>query len=544
VEGLLVAQDPDGYLGVYPPGQRWQWHLPNGELWCQSRIMCALLAFHSATGRTDVIAATEALASCVTENYPAGGGAFDSRGERWNGGRTHGLMIIEPMLELAALTGRRELIEFAVRAYEDFSAEDVGISYEDCGLRLLMDPSRPFVGHGAHTAEHVRIPGLLHRATGEPRYMEGLRAALRKLGDCACVTGAPKSDEYIGSKSGPPVPLPGSGFEYCATVEAMLSYEVSTLVTGEMSFADAAEDVMLNAGQAARRWDGKSIAYLAAANQLRADAGYGLRWKYSPVHEDVAVCCAPNAGRMLPYFVSRMIATDYAASEIAMLAYGASVARAQLATGEVSIRQTTSYPFLDDIDIEIGVQRQVEFGLGLRIPAWTDGATLAVNGVDQPVPPVADGYTAVRRLWSHGDRVQLRLKPRISPVDLKDHSVAIRRGPLLFTIPIEEVAMDRVTYQEAGFADTDYRPAESAFWGYSLRRRAELSDLGCTLRRAPVGPNPWADSPLRLLAPMHDPRSDETEQACGAVEVEMIPIGATTLRLTGMPWLEDSSIGG
>jgi hypothetical protein len=43
---------------------------------------------------------------------------------------------------------------------------------------------------------------------------------------------------------------------------------------------------------------------------------------------------------------------------------------------------------------------------------------------------------------------------------------------------------------------------------------------------------------------MHDPRSDETEQACGAVEVEMIPIGATTLRLTGMPWLEDSSIGG
>ena len=27
------------------------------------------------------------------------------------------------------------------------------------------------------------------------------------------------------------------------------------------------------------------------------------RYKYSPAHQDVAVCCNPNAGRISPYFV-------------------------------------------------------------------------------------------------------------------------------------------------------------------------------------------------------------------------------------------------
>ncbi len=30
------------------------------------------------------------------------------------------------------------------------------------------------------------------------------------------------------------------------------------------------------------------------------------RYKYSPVHQDAAVCCVPNAGRITPYYVTSM----------------------------------------------------------------------------------------------------------------------------------------------------------------------------------------------------------------------------------------------
>ena len=30
------------------------------------------------------------------------------------------------------------------------------------------------------------------------------------------------------------------------------------------------------------------------------------RYKYSPTHQDVAVCCVPNAGRIYPYYVKSM----------------------------------------------------------------------------------------------------------------------------------------------------------------------------------------------------------------------------------------------
>ena len=41
----------------------------------------------------------------------------------------------------------------------------------------------------------------------------------------------------------------------------------------------------------------------------------GLRWDISPTHDDVAVCCAPNAGRILPFMVDRaVLATEHGAS--------------------------------------------------------------------------------------------------------------------------------------------------------------------------------------------------------------------------------------
>jgi uncharacterized protein len=49
-----------------------------------------------------------------------------------------------------------------------------------------------------------------------------------------------------------------------------------------------------------------------------------------------------------------------------------------------------------------------------RIPAWTSGAEVAINGEPLPAGTVRQGhYAAVTRLWSDGDEVQIRLPMRL-----------------------------------------------------------------------------------------------------------------------------------
>ncbi len=53
------------------------------------------------------------------------------------------------------------------------------------------------------------------------------------------------------------------------------------------------------------------VAYLKSDNSYYMYGGlngdttvkHQTRYKYSPVHQDAAVCCVPNAGRIAPYFV-------------------------------------------------------------------------------------------------------------------------------------------------------------------------------------------------------------------------------------------------
>jgi len=127
----------------------------------------------------------------------------------------------------------------------------------------------------------------------------------------------------------------------------------------------------------------------------------------------------------------------------------------------VSLTQKSGYPFESEIEFEITASRPAEFTMNFRIPAWAEGAQLAVNGKRANAAVNPGSFASVRRLWKTGDRVQLELplKVRLEAIDPQHpETVAVLRGPLVL-FPITS-AKPTVTRQQLLAA----KPAGTQKW--------------------------------------------------------------------------------
>ena len=83
---------------------------------------------------------------------------------------------------------------------------------------------------------------------------------------------------------------------------------------------------------------------------------------------------------------------------------------------------------------KLSLPQPKEFTLYLRVPTWSNGATIKVNGRDAQVSAQPGTFAAIRRTWKDGDTVDLTLPLtyRTAPVDDKHPDVvALMRGPVM-----------------------------------------------------------------------------------------------------------------
>ncbi len=144
--------------------------------------------------------------------------------------------------------------------------------------------------------------------------------------------------------------------------------------------------------------------------------------------------------------------------------------RAQTAVDgvNVTLRQTTQYPWQGAIELAVDPERDVEFALRLRVPAWCRSAHLQINGAKVDVGPLMDrGYAHIRRRWRKGDVVLLTLDmpaERIyahPEVAADAGRVALKRGPIVYClegadndVPAHRIALPRSSSIEAHFEST------------------------------------------------------------------------------------------
>jgi hypothetical protein len=152
-------------------------------------------------------------------------------------------------------------------------------------------------------------------------------------------------------------------------------------------------------------------------------------------------CCPPNIARLLASLGG--YAYSEAEGEVWVHLYGAGRATGLL-DGRVTLRQETRYPWEEEVALAVACAEPTAFTLALRIPAWCQGARLAVNGVPQAVAALTQGgYARLKRTWRDGDRVTLHLPMPVERVYAHPlvwenvGKVALQRGPLVYCL--EEV---------------------------------------------------------------------------------------------------------
>jgi uncharacterized protein len=523
VSQILAMQEADGYLGIYPKAARFESPIgvQNGELWTQACLYRGLLAYYELTGRAEVLAAVQRATKLMISRY--GPARPYWRTTIGRGGPGHNIMFVDVCEWLHRITGDPGYVAFAQFLYDGYCAP-VDVREADVQLRNLSNPKNPFVGHGAHVMEHLRIPLFLAYATSDAKYRVAAENFFPKAVRHLVAGGACISDEDIHERPGSPY----IGCEYCTSLEFLHTLQSGVEKSGHRELADAIEVMAFNSAQGARQRDGKAIQYCTVDNQYGATAKTcGGRMKLSPTHEDVAVCCPVTALKFLPYFVNELWMRTPAGDGLAAVNYAPNELQTVIHGVKVRIVSETSYPFEDEVRMRVAPEKPVTCGIRLRIPGWA-----GTMRVESPGATVANdhGWRVLTKEWSAGDRISVSFNPTVERKTMANGEVYLKRGPLVYALPIAAERRQIKSYAVAGFADYEYIPKAGAFWDYAVGEQNGVFQL---VKTAATG-NPWVTAPMRLKGSLINRKSGHSEA------VELQPMGVNLLRRVAFPTVKST----
>ncbi len=502
VDRMLCTIQGDGYLGIYAPDLRFPGAGENGELWAQATLGRALLAYVEAAhdrSHADVVlqAVTRAVDVTLDGFARLGRTTFPKDS---GGGGSHGLMFVDVLDGLWRLTGEERYLSIAAVLYAEYGTS--GNAERDAMPAQLLDESARFEGHGVHTYEHLRalVMAVLAGAVSD----EVLACYMEKLSTCITPAGGPIGDEWVRSRL---ADATTKGYEFCSTVEYVDSLARLMVATERLELADAIERTCFNAAFGAWHPELPAIAYLQTDNAYSMtgnrhgvpEDGRQTRYRYSPVHREAAVCCVPNAGRLLPNLVrASVLRTD---SGLVMALYLPVQVRTSVDGVEVDVAVTTEYPNDRLVQIRIACGAPHRFTLTLRKPRWADA-------VEVTTPPGAhieeyDDRIEIAHLWQQESiALQFVAVPRlVRDVEGEAH---VEYGALVYSLPIESCRSVTREYAVPGFFDLREEPANSEFEDFLLSRdvegRIEVTSAGLRvpLRRR----NSGTSEVIRVFEPL------------------------------------------
>ena len=364
---------------------------------------------------------------------------------------------------------------------------------------------------------------------------------------------------------------PHQGIETCGLVEEMNSDEQMLRISGDLFWADHAEDVAFNMYPAALTADMKALRYFTAPNMVVCDdrdhsPGIMNSGPFFLMNPFSSRCCQHNHGQGWPYYAENLWMATPDNGAFAAL-YAASEATIRVGNGpEVVFKEQTHYPFEEGVQISLSMDKPVKFPLYLRIPEWCNRASVEVNGKMMPVHPQAGKIVFLEREWKSGDRISLKLpmEMEVRRWEKNHNSVSVNYGPLTFSLKIKEnyvkkasdaTAIGDSKWQEG--VDQSKWPSweilPGSDWNYGLVLDKEHPERSFKIEKKawPKDNFPFTteDVPLVIRAKARQIPQWTLDQygLCGelpdspvqtdqpVVDVELVPMGAARLRVSALP---------
>lgn len=468
VKHYLDTVDEDGYFGIYKPEARFKSGKESGELWAQSTMLRCFTAWYEYTKNEKILEIIKSACDRTMEGYPIGKSrpfsCMDEPAGTSCGGLSHGLTITDTYYFLYKETGEKKYIDYAVWLYE--SASDEPIFHSDIPYRNMLNKGYRLMFHGVHTYEHIRALAIAKHFGNDEKYNRAYEAYLKKVEPCLTPSGGPTGNEWI---SGNYADATKYGYEYCSIQELFHSWVFLYELTGNFDFLEKAERLFWNAGFGAHHPTESLITYLKTDNSYRLLSAFDPKdigkpeyihygYKYSPTHQDMAVCCVPNAGRLFPYYVSA--SWQKTEQGLIKLLYAPSVIEENINGNTVKITEDSNFPYSGKMKFTVETDKASTFTLSFRKPEWCDKFECTL-----PYVISEDGnIISITKEWTNED-FTLNFIYEIKENEDLLGEIFLTYGPMVMALDIPSREIIAGTHTLPDFYDKEYAPLDEEFRG-------------------------------------------------------------------------------
>lgn len=454
IQKVLQSQDEDGYIGIYDKELRYQFNSENGELWSKATMYRGLLAYFEYTKDVSVWNALVKAVDNVMTNYPIGKSNPYFSGNQFNGGVSHGLTFTDVLDKMYQITGDTKYTEYALFLYLNFSKTYQ--SEKDVQLTNILNPNYKLQSHGVHTYEHLRPLIVAAYASSNTELQKALQIYIQRIEKATTLTGGAIGDEWIAERN---ADATTTGYEYCSLHELLDSYSVLLQKQGDPKTAEAIETVFYNAAQGSRHPNHSVIAYLKTDNSFEMEGTKNgeiepnrkqTRYKYSPAHQDAAVCCNPNAGRITPYFLEKAWMKEDEKTLVNLLLMP-NVLDVIVENQLIKIETITEYPYQNKFTFNISNPENAIFKIKIRKPSWAKALATKENYT------IENGIVTIDRKFAKEDKFQIEFETDIQIKEDVNKEKYFSYGALFYAKSIEAIEYKGKSYFD-DFVDLMYKP--------------------------------------------------------------------------------------